>query len=321
MNGHANGTSETVWASATTSGRLGRADAAAYLERISLPLALLDESPSLDLLRQLQSAHILAVPFESLTLHVPDWHDDDAEIHLGGGHPVRLGNDAYNRIVRLRRGGFCFSANSSFAAFLRYFGFRVSECAGRVFSFQRKDPAEAGYSWEPTSHHIRFEDGASQTSIPAADYYELHRTDRLPGSDPSLQPDMPPYWTVWRRNTSASGSSYMSPVYSFALQSVAFVDFKVLNNFQFSSLEARFRTFLVATNLHNNGERRTLQFDDSSKDPQGRRAAKLYTTTAVVEGQREQEKDVEWIEMRVGPVKRVLERDFGMLFPSDYAGN
>lgn len=132
---------------------------------------------------------------------------------------------------------------------------------------------------------------------------------------------MPPYWTVWRRNTSESGSSYMSPVYSFALQSVAFVDFKVLNNFQFSSLEARFRTFLVATNLHKNGERRTLQFDDSSKDPQGRRAAKLYTTTAVVEGQREQEKDVEWIEMRVGPVKRVLERDFGMLFPSDYAGN
>lgn len=176
MNGHANGTSETVWASATTSGRLGRADAAAYLERISLPPALLDESPSLDLLRQLQSAHILAVPFESLTLHVPDWHDDDAEIHLGGGHPVGLGSDALNRIVRLKRGGFCFSANSSFAAFLRYFGFRVSECAGRVFSFQRKDPAKAGYSWEPTSHQcVSNSQTLKGTALNLSGFYQSQR--------------------------------------------------------------------------------------------------------------------------------------------------
>ncbi|GAA6048239.1 hypothetical protein JCM3770_006498 [Rhodotorula araucariae] len=345
---HSNGDTKSVYASPAASGQLSRADAAAYLDRISLAHSLLDEPPSLDLLRQLQSAHILAVPFESLSLHCKDWKDEDAEIHLGGGEPVGLGEQAFHRIVHLRRGGFCFSSNSTFAALLRFWGFRVSECAARVYSHQRKDPQEVGWSWEPTSHQvsivdwegsasryfvdvgfgsaqcsfpIEFKDGASQTSIPPADYYELHRTDRLPGASPALQPDLPPYWTVYRRNASATGSTYLSPVYSFALQSVPFVDFRVLNTFQFASEHARFRTFFVSTRLRKNGERRTLQYMDGMTDPQGRRAAKLYTTTAVVEGQREEEKDVEWVEMRVGPVKRVLEAEYGMLFPEDYAGN
>ena len=101
------------------------------------------------------------------------------------------------------------------------------------------------------------------------------------------------------------------------------VDFRVLNTFQFASEHARFRTFFVATILRPDGERRTLQYLDGMEDPQheGRHAAKLCTTTAVVEGKREDEKDVEWVEMRVGPVREVLEREFGMRFPSDYSGN
>ncbi|KPV75533.1 uncharacterized protein RHOBADRAFT_44040 [Rhodotorula graminis WP1] len=345
-----NGTTTSTFASPDSTGKLSRHDAAAYLDRISLSHSLLDQPPSLDLLRTLQSSHILAVPFESLSLHVKDWQDDEADIYLGGGEVVGLGEAAFNRIVHLRRGGFCFSINSSFAALLRFWNFRVSECAARVYSHQRKDPQEAGWSWEPTSHQIsivdwegssarwfvdvgfgsaqcsypiEFKDGASQTSIPAADYYELHRTDRLPGASPSLQPDLPPYWTVYRRNTASSGSTYLSPVYSFALASVPFVDFRVLNTFQFASEHARFRTFLVATILRPDGERRTLQYLDGMEDPQheGRRAAKLYTTTAVVEGKREDEKEVEWVEMRVGAVREALEREFGMRFPSSYSGN
>lgn len=147
-----NGAAKSTFASPDSTGKLSRPDAAAYLDRISLPYALLDQPPSLDLLRQLQSSHILAVPFESLSLHVKDWQDDEAEILLGGGEVVGLGGAAFHRIVRLRRGGFCFSINSSFAALLRFWDFRVSECAARVYSHQRKDPEEAGWSWEPTSH-------------------------------------------------------------------------------------------------------------------------------------------------------------------------
>lgn len=113
----------------------------------------------------------------------------------------------------------------------------------------------------------------------------------------------------------------MSPLYSFVLQSVAAVDFGVLNNYQYSSTNSRFRTMLVSTLLRPNGERRTLVYLDGMTDDRGEKAAKVYTTTAVVEGKREEETDVEWVPMRVGPMKKVLERDFGMRFPSDYAGN
>lgn len=49
-------------------------------------------------------------------------------------------------------GGYCFSLNSTFAAFLRVFGFRVSELAARVYGALGKDPEEAGLLWGPTSH-------------------------------------------------------------------------------------------------------------------------------------------------------------------------
>lgn len=132
---------------------------------------------------------------------------------------------------------------------------------------------------------------------------------------------MQPYWTVWRRAARADGSSYMSPLYSFVLQSVAAVDFAVLNNYQYSSTNSRFRTMLVSTILRSNGERRTLVYLDGMTDDEGKKAAKVYTMTAVEEGKREEEKEIEWVPMRVGPMRRVLERDFGMRFPAEYAGN
>jgi arylamine N-acetyltransferase len=147
---------ESVWPTATTSGRLSKAHASAYLERISLPLDILESPPSLDLLRQLQSSHMLAVPFESLTVHVPSWQDLDADITLGGGETTHLGEKSYRRIVELKRGSYCFGINGTFASFLRYFGFRVSECAARVFTNQMKDPEEVGYEWESTSHQCVF---------------------------------------------------------------------------------------------------------------------------------------------------------------------
>lgn len=142
----------TVYPSATTTGIFSRVDAAAYLQRIQLPHTLLNEPPSLPLLRQIQSSHILSVPFESTTLHVPDWTDDDAPITLGAGETVLLGEGAFNRIVKLNRGGYCFSLNSSFAMLLRTFGFKVSEVAAKVYGFQGQDPEVAGYRWAPTSH-------------------------------------------------------------------------------------------------------------------------------------------------------------------------
>ncbi|BGP16115.1 hypothetical protein JCM10213_007505 [Rhodosporidiobolus nylandii] len=339
--------SETVWPSASSSGRLSRTHASAYLKRIKLPQALLDASPSLDLLRQLQAAHMLSVPFESLSVHVPDWHDLEAQISLGGGETVKLGEGAYRRIVELRRGGWCFTLNSSFASLLRYFGFRVSECAARVFMHQRKDPTEVGWDWESTSHQVSIVDwdssderwlvdvgfgsscaypialrsGAVQTSIPSADLFTIEEHARLPGTNPDVLPDSHPYWVVSRRAYSTSGVEYYSPCCAFLLQSVPLKDFETYNHWQSTSPTARFFTFFVATLLREDGERITLQYMDGMTDDSGNTAAKFTRTSAPAEGKREEELEKAWVEMRVKEVRKVLEERFQMSFPAEYGGN
>ncbi|GAA5899295.1 hypothetical protein JCM6882_009306 [Rhodosporidiobolus microsporus] len=339
--------SGTIWPTASTSGRLSRTHASAYLTRLSLPQALLDAPPSLDLLRRLQSTHILTVPFESLAVHVRDWHYLDAEIHLGGGQTVALGEGAYKRIVELKRGGYCFSLNSTYAALLRYFGFRVSECAGRVFSEQLKDPAEVGWDWQSTSHQISIvdwegsdgrwlsdvgfgrscaypiplQDGAEATGIPSADAYRINRTDRFPGTSPDVLPDAAPVWTVYRRCLSPSLQPYWSPVYAFLLQSVPFRDFITYNHFQSTHPNARFRTFFCCTILHENGERSTLRWEEGLKDEKGQKSARFSRTSAPTEGKRETEIEGRWVEMKVGKVREILEGVFGMEFPEGYSGN
>ncbi|MGH2486980.1 MAG: arylamine N-acetyltransferase, partial [Ktedonobacterales bacterium] len=55
-------------------------------------------APSLSLLRALHQAHLLAVPFENLSIHYDQ--------------PITL-EDAtlYDKIVRRQRGGFCYELN------------------------------------------------------------------------------------------------------------------------------------------------------------------------------------------------------------------
>lgn len=148
----------TQWPTAQSYGKLSRADAALYLDRLGLSRELLDAAPSLELLRDLQSNHITHVPFESLSVHVSDWSNDEAPVNLGGGETVGLGETAFRRIVHLKRGGYCFSLNSTFALLLRRFGFRVSEQAARVFAHLGQDPAVSGYDWGTTSHQCAIVD-------------------------------------------------------------------------------------------------------------------------------------------------------------------
>lgn len=84
-------------------------DVKAYLQRINYQgsLALTAET-----LRGLQVAHLLAVPFENLSIHA--------------GQAIVLEDDAlFDKIVARRRGGFCYELNGLFAALLRALGFDV----------------------------------------------------------------------------------------------------------------------------------------------------------------------------------------------------
>ena len=97
---------------------LSQTDAAAYLQRISLDPSLLSEAPSLELLAKLQLAHLLAVPFDTSSLHLSgDW-DSIEPIQLASGPGMQLGEKNFKRIVEGKGGGFCFSLNSVFASLL-----------------------------------------------------------------------------------------------------------------------------------------------------------------------------------------------------------
>lgn len=88
----------------------------AYLQRINYagPLA-----PTIETLRLLQLAHLLAVPFENLSIH--------------SGEPIVLEDDAlFDKIVGRRRGGFCYELNGLFAALLRALGFEVTMLSAQV---------------------------------------------------------------------------------------------------------------------------------------------------------------------------------------------
>jgi N-hydroxyarylamine O-acetyltransferase len=91
-------------------------DHAAYLARIGIRGSV---STSAEDLRRLQVAHLLAVPFENLSIH---W-----------GEPIVLNEAAlFDKIVTRRRGGFCFELNGLFAALLRELGFQVELLSASV---------------------------------------------------------------------------------------------------------------------------------------------------------------------------------------------
>jgi N-hydroxyarylamine O-acetyltransferase len=88
----------------------------AYLRRIEVqPPAVADAAG----LRRLHRAHQLAVPFENLSIHL--------------GEPVSLAeDDLVAKIVRNRRGGFCYELNGLFALLLESLGAEVTRVAARV---------------------------------------------------------------------------------------------------------------------------------------------------------------------------------------------
>ena len=93
-------------------------DTQAYLQRINYSGPLV---PTAETLKQLQLAHLLAVPFENLSIH--------------SGEPIVLDDDAlFAKIVNRNRGGFCYELNGLFAALLRALGFEVSMLSAQVAS-------------------------------------------------------------------------------------------------------------------------------------------------------------------------------------------
>ncbi|MET9252560.1 arylamine N-acetyltransferase [Streptomyces sp. NPDC003717] len=89
----------------------------AYLDRLAVARPL---RPTLGTLRELHVAHLRAVPFENLSVHLGE------EIVLEERRLV-------DKLVRARRGGFCYELNGAFGALLGALGYEVTLLAARVY--------------------------------------------------------------------------------------------------------------------------------------------------------------------------------------------
>lgn len=91
-------------------------DLDAYLRRIGVSDA---GSPSLSLLDRIVGAHTATIPFENLNIPL--------------GRPISLEIGALQaKLVRKRRGGYCFEQNTLLQAALEALGFRVTSMTARV---------------------------------------------------------------------------------------------------------------------------------------------------------------------------------------------
>ncbi|MBW5423123.1 arylamine N-acetyltransferase [Streptomyces sp. BG9H] len=88
----------------------------AYLARVG---HMGDTKPDLDTLRALHRAHVASIPFENL------------EVMLGRPVPLDLAA-LQDKMVRGRRGGYCYEQNLLFAAALERIGFNVTGLGARV---------------------------------------------------------------------------------------------------------------------------------------------------------------------------------------------
>jgi N-hydroxyarylamine O-acetyltransferase len=92
-------------------------DIAAYLDRSAAARPRLLDAAAL---RDLHLAHLRTVPFENLSIHLDE--------------PVSLEPaDLMDKIVRRRRGGFCYELNGAFALLLESLGGQVSRVGARVY--------------------------------------------------------------------------------------------------------------------------------------------------------------------------------------------
>lgn len=92
------------------------AELSAYLDRIGLAAP---PRPTADGLAELHLAHATHVPFENIDVLLR--------------RPIRLDPESLHRkLVRDRRGGYCFEQNALLAGVLERFGFRVTRLAARV---------------------------------------------------------------------------------------------------------------------------------------------------------------------------------------------
>ena len=250
---------------------LNHEQVAAYLDRIGLGLdvgiadatAPYAPTPDAETLRRLHSAHLHAVPFENLSIHL--------------GDPVPLdGMALLEKIVGRRRGGFCYELNGLFALLLESLGYRVHRMSARTFS------AAHGYS-PPLDHLVlHVVDGAGGAWLADVGFgrhseFPLRFDDQADQKDPGglfrIAENDDAEFTVLRDGEAQ---------YRVDPKPLALADFVQANWWQCTSPESHFTQNMICSRLTDDG-RVTLTGDELiTTDAAGRHVEEVASDEQVL---------------------------------------
>ena len=177
-------------------------DVQAYLARMNYSG---DVRPSAKVLHELQLAHLMTVPFENLSVH--------------NNESIVLENNAlFDKIVKRKRGGFCYELNGLFAALLRALGFEVVMLSAGVAK------ADGGFS--PPFDHMALMVTLEQCWLVDVGFGDTFRKPLLV-DDGGVVEDYGRFYQIITDGThytlmEQKGDKPWKPQYQFTLQSYSF---------------------------------------------------------------------------------------------------
>jgi N-hydroxyarylamine O-acetyltransferase len=197
-------------------------DLDAYLERIGHRGPV---EPTVDCLDALHLAHVSSIPFENLDILL--------------GRPIRLDLESLQaKLVRARRGGYCFEQNTLFAAALETIGFGVTPLAARVRLRTREITAR--------SHMTLRVDAGGSSRLADVGFGGASILRSLP-----IEPGGPVDQFGWRfrlvegdeaRILQGMGTDGWRDFYSFTLERQYPIDFEVANHYTSTHPSSHFTT-------------------------------------------------------------------------------
>ena len=214
-------------------------DLDAYLDRIGLGDV---EPPCLELLQAVVRGHVMAIPFENLDIVL--------------GRPVPLDIDAIQaKLVKSRRGGYCFEQNTLLRVALEALGFQVSSRMARVVR------GSAPGTVTPRTHmflHVALPEGAYLADV---GFGNLTPTAPLRLEDNAAQPTGHEPFRIARDARELCVQTYMdeawTPLYRFLDDATFPVDHEVANWFTSTRPGGKFTANGIAA-LPGPGCRKTL---------------------------------------------------------------
>lgn len=229
-----------------------------YLERIHYHGSL---EPTYQTLRDLHEAHLLAVPFENLDIHL--------------GNEIVLDEALlWSKIIEQNRGGFCYELNGLFALLLRELGFRVDMLSAAV--------AHSTGGFGPEFDHMTLLVHLEEDWLADVGFGESFRQPLRLQAD-MIQPQQRGSYRLervgasWLYQELDGVEGVWQPAYRFTLQPHALSDFEAMCYYQQTSPESHFTQKRICSLATSSG-RITLSDQLLITTIEGERTERLLTT-------------------------------------------